>query len=122
MGLTYRFGYTGSYNTIVRICHENGLVIKRKRRPNSITKADAAAQKAENLIQQDFTAAKPNEKWLTDITEIPCLKVTRVLAGFNDLAICYPGIAEQWDSERNGTLTSQQVTPGSHKKGMVEMQ
>ena len=40
----------------------------------------------------------------------------RVLAGFNDLATCYPRIAAQWDNERNGTLTPQQVTPGSHKK------
>ena len=66
LGLKTRFGYTGSYYTVTRICHDNGLVIKQKRRPKSITKADEAAQKSENLIQQDFTAEKPNEKWLTD--------------------------------------------------------
>ena len=60
LGVKNRFGYTGSYNTILRICHLNGLVIKQKRRPKSITKADEAAQKAENLIQQDFTAEKAN--------------------------------------------------------------
>ncbi len=34
---------------IVRICRKNGLVIKRKRHPNGITRADAAAQKTETL-------------------------------------------------------------------------
>jgi hypothetical protein len=29
-------------------------------------------RKSENLLQQDFSAENPNEKWLTDITEIPC--------------------------------------------------
>ena len=80
LGVKNRFGYTGSYNTILRICHLNGLVIKQKRRPKSITKADEAAQKAENLIQQDFTAEKANEKWLTDITEVPCSTVTTELS------------------------------------------
>ena len=51
---------------------ENGLMHKAKRRPNGITREDAAAQKAENIIDRDFTADAPNEKWLTDITEVPC--------------------------------------------------
>lgn len=40
----------------------------------------------------------------------------RVLAGFNDLATLYPALAAQWDTQKNGTLTPEQVTPGSHKK------
>ncbi|WP_157677497.1 hypothetical protein [Dehalobacterium formicoaceticum] len=66
--------YEGSYSTIYRICKENNLMIHCKRRPKGITKADSEAQKAENLINQDFTAQNPNEKWLMDITEIPCKK------------------------------------------------
>jgi len=65
-------GYKGSYSTIYRLCKDNNLMIKYKRRPKGITKADAEAKKEENLIQQDFSAEQPNEKWLTDITEIPC--------------------------------------------------
>lgn len=65
-------GYTGGYGRIRRICLENDLMIKRKRKPKCITKADRDAQKSENLIQQDFSASKPDEKWLMDITEIPC--------------------------------------------------
>lgn len=40
----------------------------------------------------------------------------RVLAGFNDLATLYPGLARQWHPELNGALTPEMVTAGSHKK------
>lgn len=65
-------GEKTSYATVYRIMRENNLVKKAKRHPNGITREDAAVQKAENLIQQDFTAKAPNKKWLTDITEVPC--------------------------------------------------
>jgi transposase InsO family protein len=61
-----------SYSTVYRVMKENGLLQKKKHYPNGITREDAAAQKAENLIGQDFTADAQNEKWLTDITEVPC--------------------------------------------------
>lgn len=66
-------GYTGSYSTLARICRKNGITLKRKSGPKGLTAEDKKAQKSENLIQQDFTADRPNEKWLSDITEIPCL-------------------------------------------------
>ncbi len=65
-------GYMGSYSTVCRVCRENGITLPKKKRPNSLTKEDKDAQKSENLINQDFSAEKPNEKWLTDITEVPC--------------------------------------------------
>lgn len=51
---------------------KGGLLKSMRRRPQSLTKADSAAQKAENLIRRNFTAEAPNQKWLTDITQIPC--------------------------------------------------
>jgi transposase InsO family protein len=81
-------GYKGSYGTVYRTCKENGLMIKRKHRPNGITKADSEAQKAENLIKQDFTAEEPNRKWLSDITEIPCADGKLYLAAVLD---CHDG-------------------------------
>jgi len=62
--------FEGSYSTVYRVMKANGLLQKKKRRPNSLTKEDYGAQKSENLIRQDFTAEAPNSKWLTDITEI----------------------------------------------------
>ena len=43
--------YHGSLRTIYRICKENNLMIRMKRKPNGITRADAEAQKSENLIK-----------------------------------------------------------------------
>ncbi|CAG7652865.1 hypothetical protein PAESOLCIP111_06657 [Paenibacillus solanacearum] len=50
----------------------HGVLKKVKRHPNGITREDAAAQKSENLIKRDFSASAPNQKWLSDITEVPC--------------------------------------------------
>ncbi len=55
--------------TIYRVMREIGLIHKRHA-PNGITEADKEAQKSDNLIQRDFTADKPCEKTITDITEL----------------------------------------------------
>ena len=81
-------GYTGSYSTVRRICRENGISLPKKKNPNSLTEADKEAQKSENLINQDFTADKPNEKWLSDITEVPCSDGKLYVAPIFD---CYDG-------------------------------
>lgn len=88
LALKTQKGYTGSQSTVRRTCAEAGLLLGRKGFAKGITRADAQAQKAENLIQQDFTAAAPNEKWLSDITEIPCEDGKLYLAGVLD---CYDG-------------------------------
>lgn len=80
-------GIKTSYSTVYRIMKKHGLLKKAKRHPNGLTREDAAAQKSENLIQRDFTASAPNQKWLSDITEVPCsdgkLYVSAVLDCFN---------------------------------------
>ncbi len=76
-----------SYSTVYRTLRAHGLLHKAKRYPNGITREDAVAQKAENLIARDFTADAPCQKWLTDITEVPCrdgkLYVAPILDCFN---------------------------------------
>jgi transposase InsO family protein len=81
-------GYQGSYSTVYRVCRDNNLIIRRKRKPNGVTKADAKAQKSENLLRQDFTANAPNEKWLSDITEVSCKDGKLYLSAVFD---CYDG-------------------------------
>ena len=49
---------------------ENGMIHKKKRKPNSLTQADKAAQKSDNLLQQDFEADEPLKKSVIDITEV----------------------------------------------------
>jgi len=57
--------------TIARIMSENGLIQKKKRKPNGLTKADKEAQKSDNLLKGNFKADKPFEKTVADITELP---------------------------------------------------
>ena len=58
-------------NTIRKIMEKIGLIHKPRRKPNGITKADREACKSDDLIKRNFRAAKPLEKGVTDITEIP---------------------------------------------------
>lgn len=58
------------YNTVYRVMEEIGLTHKPKRKPNGITKADKEAWNSDDLIKRDFSAEKPLEKCITDMTEI----------------------------------------------------
>lgn len=86
--LRFHRDYTGGDRRIYRICRENHLMIHPKRRPNGITREDREAQKSENRIKQDFSATKPNEKMLTDITEVSCADGKLYLAAVLD---CFDG-------------------------------
>lgn len=48
-----------------------GLVSKAARRYKVTTDSDHNKHVSDNLLQQDFNAKKPNEKWVTDISYIP---------------------------------------------------
>jgi putative transposase len=50
---------------------ENGMDARRKRFHPITTKRNPSHPVASNLLQQDFTASHPNEKWTGDITYIP---------------------------------------------------
>jgi transposase InsO family protein len=68
-----RKGVKCSQPRVSGIMAENGLLQKKKRNPKGTTKADKAAQASDNLLNGDFKADKPNEKLVTDITEVPTL-------------------------------------------------
>ncbi|KLU63738.1 integrase core domain protein [Desulfosporosinus acididurans] len=80
--------YTRSYYLILKLCKEHHLRLKKKFHAKGITKSDPAAQASENLIQQDFSASMPNQKWLGDITEIPTADGKLYLAAVLD---CFDG-------------------------------
>ena len=77
-----------SFSTVYRTMRKYQMLKKCKRHPNGITREDAAAQKSENIIQRDFTATAPNQKWLTDITEVQCSDGKLYIAPILD---CYNG-------------------------------
>jgi transposase InsO family protein len=65
-------GIKAGKRRIGRIMREKGWIHVR-RRPKGLTKVDPEAMVSENLLHQDFSAAEPFTKVLTDITQIPCL-------------------------------------------------
>ncbi len=66
-------GYCISEKVVRRIMNEELLIVHRvKKRKYSSYKGEISPA-VENVIKRDFHAGKPNEKWLTDITEV-CVK------------------------------------------------
>ena len=92
--------------TVYRVMEEIGLNHKPRRKPNGITKADREARKSEDLIKRDFTAEKPFEKCITDMTEVKAsdgkLYVSAIFDCY-DLAVL--GLA--MDTNRKATLCKQ---------------
>lgn len=79
-------GWTVSERTVGLIMREEGLrsCMSRKFRI-STTDSKHELPIAPNELQQDFSATKPNEKWVADITYIPCRQGKLYLASILDL-------------------------------------
>lgn len=65
-------GISSSLSSVRRALRKGNLMKPSHRSPDGLTKADRKAMRPQNLLKRDFTAKRPNEKWLTDITQIPC--------------------------------------------------
>jgi putative transposase len=63
-------GIRCSRKRIGRLLRQQGLVQERKRRTLRTTESDPQNPVAPNLLQQDFSAAAVNTKWITDITYV----------------------------------------------------
>jgi len=70
---------------IRRIRKKLGIRCKQKRKFKATTDSKHALPVAENLVQQQFEARRPNEVWLSDITYIPTEEGWLYLAGHKDL-------------------------------------
>lgn len=55
---------------VARLMHENGLKALQKRRFKKTTDSAHASPVAPNVLNQDFTAERPDEKWGADISYI----------------------------------------------------
>lgn len=56
--------------TVYRIMNDIGLKHKPRRKPNGITRADKLARKSDDLFKLNFTAEEPNQKAVTDISDV----------------------------------------------------
>ena len=56
--------------TVRKVMAQIGLIHELRRKTNGITKADCEARKSDDLLKRDFSADKPLEKAVTDISEL----------------------------------------------------
>ena len=91
--LLKREGIIVSEKVVRRIMNEEQLLVKttKKRKYNSY-KGELSPE-VENVINRDFSAPQPNQKWLTDITEfhIPAGKIYLL-----PIIDCFDGMAVSW--------------------------
>lgn len=65
---------TACRNTVARAMREMGLKSRiSKAFTPTTTQADPTRKPAPNTLDRDFTATRPNQKWVTDITYLPTL-------------------------------------------------
>ncbi len=64
-------GHFVSRGRVLRLMKANKIVPKRKRCFRVTTQSNHTFKVAENKLNRQFTANKPNEKWVSDITYIP---------------------------------------------------
>jgi transposase InsO family protein len=64
-------GWTVNEKTVADSMRRQGLVARRIRRRNGLTRQDRTAPKFPDLLKRNFTADRINAKWVGDMTEIP---------------------------------------------------
>lgn len=92
--LLKREGIIISEKIVRRIMHEENLVVKTKKVAKYNSYAGEISPAVSNEINRNFSAEKPNSKWLTDITEfaIPAGKVY-----LSPIVDCFDGLLVTWE-------------------------
>jgi transposase InsO family protein len=89
-----RRGIEAGRDQVARVMREHGIAGKLRGRKTRTTIPDeAAVERARDLLQRDFTARRPNEKWVCDLTYL------RTWNGFLYLAFvldCYSRMIVGW--------------------------
>ena len=82
-----------SGKVVQRLMRQEGLIVAAPKRRRYGSYLGEISPAPDNLINRDFQAATPNEKWLTDITEfqIPAGKVY-----LSPMIDCFDGLVISW--------------------------
>lgn len=78
-------GVSCTRNMVAKRMEELNLVAKAKRKFKITTDSEHKLPIANNILEQDFKACRPNEKWVTDITYIPTKEGWLYLCVYIDL-------------------------------------
>lgn len=108
--------------TVRRVLQELGLFSRTKRKFVVTTDSQHAQPVAENLLDRDFTAARPNQKWLTDITYVPTREGWLYLAAVLDVfsrRIVGWSMSERIDTELVTSALQMATTQRSPQPGLL---
>jgi putative transposase len=90
----HRRGVDVGRDRVARLMRQEGLEgVRRGKKKRTTIPDDAAIERARDLLQRDFTARRPNEKWVADVTYV------RTWNGFVYLAFvldCYSRMIVGW--------------------------
>lgn len=64
-------GVVVNHKTVEELMKKNGIQAKRRKKFKATTNSKHNLPIAENLLNRDFNASKPNQAWVGDITYIP---------------------------------------------------
>ena len=78
-------GWMVSERTVADSMRRQGLVARKRKRRNGLTRQDKTKAKFPDLLRRDFTASAVNTRWVGDITEIPTAAGKLYLATVIDL-------------------------------------
>jgi len=78
-------GQACSPGRVARLMRMNGIQARRRRRYKVTTQSQHDHPVAPNLLKREFTAERPNQVWLTDITYVPTAEGWLYLAAVLDL-------------------------------------
>jgi len=65
-----KLGINVGHNRVARLMRENEIKAKMKRKYRNTTDSNHQLPIAENILNRDFNAQKPNQKWVSDITYV----------------------------------------------------
>jgi putative transposase len=94
-----------SRKRVARLMAKKGLKARKRRRFVTTTRADPTKRPAPNILNRNFKAKRPNQKWVSDITEIPTDEGNLYLGATLDL---WSKMAVGWAIQETmeGTLTT----------------
>ncbi len=78
-------GISVGHNRVAKIKRENNIYPKMRRKYKQTTDSKHNNRVNENLLNRDFVAEKPNEKWVSDITYISTMEGWLYLSSVIDL-------------------------------------
>lgn len=110
--LAIEYGVVVNHKRVQRIMRENALLAKIRRKKYRHYKPDVSIKKPD-LIQRKFKAERPNQKWYTDVSELPFgeskLYLSAIIDGFNNEVVSFaisasPNLELAYETVRRATL------------------